>query len=90
MTIETTVHLNEQQLELLARLVEDHIYELRYEVEQGQTGSDHWLEVLKRHYSLLKSGKEQLISWNSIIGGAYPQPIEPSGWEQWLLKRGKP
>jgi hypothetical protein len=43
------------------------------------------------HYnSLLKSGKNPLISWNSMLGGAYPDPIEPKGWEQCLENRDKP
>ncbi len=89
MTFEYTIQLNEGQLGLLCDLVEERVYELRQGTENGDSASHFWLEQLLHYYSLLKSGKNPLISWNSILGGAYPDPIEPNGWEQCLEKRDK-
>lgn len=76
MTMEYTVSLSSDQLELLCDLVEERVQELRRKAEDGNTGSDHKQEQMQHYYSLLKSGKNPLIFWNSMLGGAYPEPIE--------------
>lgn len=90
MTFEYTIQLNEAQLRLLCDLVEERVYELRQEAENGDSPSRHWQEQMLHYYSLLKSGKNPLISWNSMLGGAYPDPVEPAGWKAWLEKSNKP
>lgn len=87
MTFEYTIQLNEDQLRLLCELVEERVYELRHEAENGDSASRHWHGEMLHYYSLLKSGKKPLISWNSMLGGAYPEPVEPTGWKEWLQSR---
>lgn len=76
MTFEYKVQLNEEQLGLLCDLVEERVYELRHEADNGDSASRFWLEQMLHYYSLLKSGKNPLISWNSMLGGAYPETIQ--------------
>lgn len=76
MTFEYTVTLNADQLSLLCDLVEERVYELHREAADGDAASGYWQGQLQHYYSLLKSGQNPLISWNSMLGGAYPEPIE--------------
>jgi len=75
MTFEYTVTLTPVQLALLCELVEERVYELHREAADGDAASGYWQEQMQHYYSLLKSGKNPLISWNSMLGGAYPEPI---------------
>lgn len=76
MTFEYTVTLTADQLSLLCDLVEERVYELRWKVADRDAASGYWQEQMQHYYRLLKSGKNPLISWNSMLGGAYPEPIE--------------
>ncbi len=75
MTFEYTVTLTTVQLALLCELVEERVYELRREAANGDTASGYWQKQMEHYYSLLKSGKNPLISWNSMLGGAYPERV---------------
>jgi hypothetical protein len=75
MTFEYTVTLTADHLSLLCDLVEERVYELHREAADGDAANGYWQEQMQHYYNLLKSGKNPLISWNSMLGGAYPERV---------------
>lgn len=87
MTYEHEIRLNSIQLELLTNLVEEEIYELTDKIIKGDKTLNYHRDQMMHYFSLLKSGSQTLISWNSIIGGAYPIHVEPTRYKEWLSKK---